>query len=396
MVIVGGGPAGIATALFLVDAAPHLADRVVVLEKARYPREKICAGAIGARADALLARIGVVVDVPSAPIHGAALRVMGRTTVVREPGVGRVVRRLEFDAELARKATTRGIEVVEGAAVTAIRWVPGGIEVDSARGTYAARALVGADGVGSIVRRALGLPATRYHAQALEVDTEPVADDAPRDLLVFDAGERRLPGYVWDFPTLLDGAELVSRGVYVLARGGVRPRLEIQEVLERHLARKGLTLASYRRRRFAERGFEPHRALSRPRVLLVGEAAGIDPVTGEGIAQALFYGATAGSYLAARLAEGDLGFAGWPAAVRRSHVGRDLAYREKVVPLFYGPARPSVERFLRRSPDVLRLGLQHFGGKPWSRSAVARTGLAAAREAARYGAGRMRQHAAAR
>src|SRR5437763_15367703 len=46
--IVGGGPAGISTALHLQAAAPGA--RVAVLEKQRYPRDKICAGGIGARA----------------------------------------------------------------------------------------------------------------------------------------------------------------------------------------------------------------------------------------------------------------------------------------------------------------------------------------------------------
>jgi flavin-dependent dehydrogenase len=46
LAIVGGGPAGISTAL-RPRRPPHL--RIVVLEKARYPRDKICAGGIGAR-----------------------------------------------------------------------------------------------------------------------------------------------------------------------------------------------------------------------------------------------------------------------------------------------------------------------------------------------------------
>ncbi|HLL22769.1 MAG TPA: FAD-dependent oxidoreductase, partial [Kofleriaceae bacterium] len=62
VLIVGGGPAGISTALHLQAAAPHL--RVVVLEKERYPREKICAGGIGARAFRILEKIGVTVDCP--------------------------------------------------------------------------------------------------------------------------------------------------------------------------------------------------------------------------------------------------------------------------------------------------------------------------------------------
>ena len=51
--------------------------------------------------------------------------------------------------------------------------------------------------------------------------------------------------------------------------------------------RVGLDLSGYKKKRYAERGFSPHEPASAPRLLLVGEAAGIDPITGEGIAQAL-------------------------------------------------------------------------------------------------------------
>jgi len=118
-------------------------------------------------------------------------------------------------------------------------------------------------------------------------------------------------------------------------------------------------------------------ALSGRRALLVGEAAGIDPVTGEGIAQAIQYGAVAGAYLARKIPESDFAFGDWPSSVRSSPVGRDLVVREAAFGLFYGPRRPNVERFLLDCPDFIRVGLQHFSGKPWSRAAVARGALGA-------------------
>ena len=372
VIIVGGGPAGIATALFLAHAAPERADRLVVLEKERYPREKFCAGAIGARADKLLASIGVGVDVPSVPIDGVAFRAMGRTHVVREQGAGRVIRRIEFDHALARVATARGIKVIESARVAAVHRDGRSVEVESSAGVFRGQVVVGADGVGSIVRRTLGFGATPYRAQALEVDTEPVEGDLPRDLLMFDVSERTLHGYYWDFPTFVDGRPMVCRGAYQLKPLEGSSRVDVQDVLAHELRARGLDLARYRRKRFSERGFHRQFPVAAPRTLLVGEAAGIDPITGEGIAQAIQYGALAGRYIARKLRERDLTFGDWSTAVRGDSVGRDLLVRTAAVRLFYGPYRPNVERFLLQSPDFIRVGLQHFAGRRWSKSAVAR------------------------
>ncbi len=366
VVIVGGGPAGITTALFLAHEAPELAERIVVLEKATYPREKVCAGAIGGRADHMLGTIGVCVDVPSVPLNGLAYAASDREVVVREPGFGRVVRRMEFDAELARTATDRGIRVEQGAAVTEVRLLERGAEVDTASGTYRARVLIGADGVGSVVRRRLGLGSSRFQAQAIEVDTEPVDSDYDRDTILFDTRRRELTGYYWDFPTLVDGKELVCRGAYLLKTGHGQPTAEPERILEQELDRRGLRLSNYRKKRFAERGFDPHAPTARPGVILVGEAAGIDPVTGEGIAQAIQYGAAAGRYVARRWNARDLSFDDWPREVRRNKIGRDLHVRNLGLPLFYGRWRPAIEQFILGNPDFLRVGLQHFGGKPWS------------------------------
>lgn len=370
MLIVGGGPAGIATALFLSHAAPELTSRILVVEKERYPREKYCAGGVGARADHLLGSIGVSVDVPSVRVNGIAFRAMGETAIVREPEIGRVVRRIEFDHELARCAMQRKIRVLEGTRVGNITRTSRGFEVETSAGVFVTRVLIGADGVQSVVRRALGFSPGAYRAQALEVDTEPVDDDLPRDVLLFDASARQLPGYYWDFPTLVDGREMVVRGVYLLRRADMPAAIEIQDVLEQELVKRGLDLGKFRKKRFAELAFDLSVPVSRANVLLVGEAAGIDPVTGEGIAQAIQYGAVAGSYLAKKLANRELAFEDWPREIRSTMIGRDLITRSFGVPLFYGRARPRVERFLLETPEFIRVGAQHFGGKRWSKGAL--------------------------
>ena len=376
-----------ATALFLAHAVPALTDRMLVVDSEHFPREKFCAGGVGARADKLLGSIGVSVDVPSVWVNGIAFRAMGRTTVVREDDIGRVVRRVEFDHELVRIAERRGIPFAGGTRVLGLARTATGYRVETSSGPIHARVLIGADGVRSVVRRTLGFQAARYRAQAIEVDTEPVESDLPRDVLLFDASHRELPGYYWDFPTLVDGREMVVRGVYILRPTDGPAVIEIQSVLQLELERRGIDLAKLKKKRYAELAFDPHVPVSRPHVLLVGEAAGIDPVTGEGIAQAIYYGAAAAKYLAEKLAVRDFGFEDWPSTIRRSSIGRDLIVRTLGVGLFYGPPRANVEAFLHASPEFIRVGCQHFGGKPWSTAGLFRSSGRALLHTARYFAG---------
>lgn len=363
LLIVGAGPAGLSTALFLLARAPHLAGHVEVVDRATFPREKPCAGAIGARADKLLASIGVRVDVPSAPVDGLALAFEGGAAQRSVGGIGRVVRRLEFDAELLRVARARGVRVTEDTRVTGLRVHAHGVTVDTSTGPRHVDAVVGADGVGSVVRRALGLPRGALHAQAVEVDTVAVpGDDA--SLLRFDFGARELVGYAWDFPTVVGGRRLVTRGVYDLDwdKGA---RVDVGERLRRHCAAHGLEVDPARFKRFSVRGLELHRPLSAPRVLLVGEAAGVDPLLGEGIAQGIAYGELAARYLAPRLVRRALAFDDWRAFFLRSATAVDLAVRTFAVAWLRQPAlRRAFEALTLAAPEALDVTTSIFAGLP--------------------------------
>jgi flavin-dependent dehydrogenase len=369
IVVVGGGPAGITTALALVAARPVLARRLVVLEKSVYPRDKYCAGALGARGEKILAELDALLDVPSAPIDGMSFRGVDGETSARVGRIGRVVRRIELDQALARIAMERGIVIRDGVRVDDVRLERGERDratVASSAGAMHATAVVGCDGVGSVVRKAMGIGQGRLRAQVLEIDTEPVAGDRDRALLHFDASDRRLSGYAWDFPTVVGGRALVCRGIYKLKVGD--DDADITSLFAERLERMGLDLDAYKNKRFAERGFEPATSVAQGPLMLVGEAAGIDPVTGEGIAQAIEYGALAGRFLARTFeAAGDHAprLDAWNDELARSRLARDLCIRTRFVTLFYGPARAEVERFLLESPDALLLGCQHFAARPY-------------------------------
>jgi menaquinone-9 beta-reductase len=379
LVIVGGGPAGLSTALFALAHAPRLCGRVTVLERHSYPREKVCAGAIGGRADRALAAIGVVVDVPSAPVRGLSVVTPSGTLVARRAeAIGRVVRRREYDAALAAIARDRGVEICEVTSVAAVRRESAGCTLElQAGGSLRARAVVGADGVGSVVRRCLGLGHGSLIAQAVEVDTEPGSADPDDDLLHFDVTDRSLRGYAWRFPTVVGGERLACIGVYDLLperrEGSDRPRRpDVAGRLTAYLEASGAGALRGGYKRFSERGLSLHEPTARPHVLLVGEAAGIDPVLGEGIAQAILYGQVAGPYLARCLERGELGFTDWPKTLAASRVGLDLSIRTRLAPWIYDRARPLAERFVAGSAPFANAGIHYFAGDRVPRSDLAR------------------------
>jgi flavin-dependent dehydrogenase len=368
LVIIGGGPAGLSTALHVHAAAP--ATKLVVLEAEAYPREKICAGGVGARALRVLEQLGITLDCPHVGINALALRYAHDEVTVRSPELGVVVRRVEFDHMLAKAALARGISVRDATPVASIEIEHDHVRVTTATGeVLRARAVIGADGVAGVVRRQSGFARGELRAQVVELDTEASPADAPRDTIVFDFSTADLRGYAWDFPTVVGGEPLVCRGAYVIHNLGTdSPKARVTA----YLAARGLDVSRYRLKQYAERGLPPYVEISRPRVLLVGEAAGIDIASGEGIAQAIEYGMLAGPYLARALERDDLGFFDWRTVVDNRHLGKQLAIRHACYRMFYGERRPLLERVLPRVPALIELGLQDFAGKPLSKRAMVR------------------------
>jgi len=381
LVIVGGGPAGLSTALHVAAVAPRT--RMVVLEAKPYPREKICAGGIGGRGLHILDKLGVRIECPMVKLDAVAMRIGGEQVVTRVPNCGVVVRRVEFDHALAKQAMARGIDVRDATPVTAIDVADDHVHVETERGdVFRARAIVGADGVGGITRRMTGFPRGELRAQVVELDTEAAPGDFPRDTIAFDFEAHDLRGYAWDFPTLVAGQPLVCRGAYVIhTMGHDSPKARI----DAYLRERGLRLADYKLKQFAERGFEPGADIAKPRVLLVGEAAGIDIATGEGIAQAIEYGALAGDYLAHALARDNLLFSTWKSTVDGRHIGKQLRIRHLCYRVFYGRHRPHLARMLPKLETFFRVGVQDFAGVPLSKLALAQGAVTFLGQLAREG-----------
>lgn len=365
IVIVGGGPAGLSTALSIARHAPALRERVVILESAIYPREKICAGAVSGRAWSTLVSLDARPRVPAVPVGGFDLEGRRRTTRARIGRAGFVIRRAEFDADLAQHVVEAGIRVQDGTRVEQVVETDQGAVLTTSAGTFRARFVVGAGGIRCKVRRHLGLGGGRLRAQVVEVDTAPSRFDSEDGILRFDGGRGDLTGYVWDFPTVVDGRLRVCRGVYRLrdVEAAGEPRgPDVTQMLRRHLADRGVVADGARFKRFAERGYEPDLHIASRRCMLVGESAGIDPVTGEGIGPSIEAGLLAGHFLSTVVAQRRDTVEGWSRRLRRSAIGLDLATRSLVATHLLLRRRRLLDRVLTSQNYALLAGAHYFAG----------------------------------
>src|SRR3954451_15659002 len=117
VLISGAGPAGVATAVALAARAPGA--KLLVLDKARFPREKPCGGGLTGHARAALDALGLAVRVPHVPSLEARVLYRRHVGTVRLGQPVDVVRGRDFDADLVAQARARGVEVVEGEGLAA-------------------------------------------------------------------------------------------------------------------------------------------------------------------------------------------------------------------------------------------------------------------------------------
>jgi flavin-dependent dehydrogenase len=359
LLILGGGPAGLSTALHLAKSAPELVPRILVLEKARYPRHKLCAGGLTWDAEVILRGLDLdVSEIPHVDAPEVHLEFAGKglTVALRQAHALRIIRRDEFDAWLADKARLAGIVVREGVAARRVVPRPGYVVVDTDAGSFEATLVVGADGSNGVTRRCI-LPNSPVHtARALEILT-PVPGTHAANSAYFDFAPVPLgiAGYTWDFPTQVQGQPMRCWGIYDTNLLADLDRPPLKQSLEDEMQRHGVSLDGIELQGHPIRWFSPFSGLSAPRVILAGDAAGVDGIFGEGISIALGYGRVAAEAIVDALARDDFSFHDYHRRILRSPLGQALTVRTAITRILYRLHWAWFQRFFWRvfKPVVL-------------------------------------------
>jgi flavin-dependent dehydrogenase len=362
VLIVGGGPAGLSTWLHLRERMPRLAARTILVERSTYPRDKLCGGGLTWPGALLLAELDIALRSPSVAVHEVEFRFGGESLVLRAREAIRVVRRRAFDHELARAAVARGLELHEGEPVEDLCPIDGGVLVQTPRAEYRPRFVVGADGAHSTVRARLG-PRGRSPGLARLIKVVGPAGGAADGRLdhtaVFDFGPAAagLQGYVWHFPCIEDGQRAIDHGVYDSRVVGDARRADLRAILERSLPDRSRALPTSSWASHPVRPFAPDAELSAPHVLLVGDAAGVDPVLGEGIAPSLEYGEVAAEALVEAFESGDFSGSGYRETLFGYRLGHSLLRRSQLAADLYGRHSGRIEAVRERMAGWIAEGL---------------------------------------
>jgi geranylgeranyl reductase family protein len=332
VIVVGAGPSGSTAAYYLAQAGLN----VLLIEKSRFPRDKVCGDGLTPRAVKSLIAMGVDVSEEAGWLRNKGLRVIGGgmrleldwPELSSWPGYGLVRTRASLDEQLARRAEAAGARLLEGTTVTGPALDGNGRIVgvettaeteekskarsrsdnservsgatpspgESPRGvTYRARVVVAADGNSSRLSVGMGLRKRDDRPMGVAVRTYYTSprhdDDYLESWLDLWDGDRLLPGYGWIFG-MGDGTSNVGLGM--LNTSDAFGKTDYRDLLKRWL-RSMPEEWGY----VEENRTEPVRGAALPMgfnrtpqyhkgLVLAGDAAGmVNPFNGEGIAYAM-------------------------------------------------------------------------------------------------------------
>ncbi len=316
-IVVGAGPSGCSTALFLARAG-HF---VLLVDKAKFPREKVCGDAVSGKSIGVLRTLGLLAHLEAQP-HGVitGLKMIspnGKEVLVPFPNAtgltcaGYCLRRQQTDAVLfaAAKAESN-ITLIENFSVSGLERDASGavIGISGSQAnresvspplnnerTYKGRVVIGADGAGSVVARSLGLAGVPPEHAFMAVRGYWRGVGGLGDHIELFFIDQVLPGYFWIFP-MGDGTANVGLGILNsdIKKRGEHPNKILLNAIAKHPALIA-RFTSAKQEGPIGAWVIPNGSHTRPNFgdgwVLVGDAASlVDPFSGEGVGNALSSG----------------------------------------------------------------------------------------------------------
>ncbi|TKJ29994.1 hypothetical protein CEE39_08610 [bacterium (candidate division B38) B3_B38] len=295
--IIGAGPAGSTAARLLAEKGY----RILLVDKATFPRDKICAGWVNRlaveRFPYLQESLDTLMETPFYGLTFLSPDLLRRALYQENKPVGYLALRSRFDDGLRRIALEAGVEFIEGNGLLKMEEEQDAVRFTLQRGdTYRASVVIGADGAHSRVARLLSMRRC-WQKQWRVVCANEDLPSSPQRVLSF-YGEKPciyvipkfgdLTGYGWVFPKkhhicvgiggFLKKGQSIKRLYFQLIRAlqenGLLPEESIPQSVSYAIDPVG--------------GVYSQRSLVKGRVLLVGDAAGfVSSLTGEGIYPAM-------------------------------------------------------------------------------------------------------------
>jgi flavin-dependent dehydrogenase len=285
-------------------------------------------------------KLGLLMRVPCVPCDDAIVRFGSLERTVKMGKAVQVIRREEFDEDLVKQVRELGVEVIEEEGLVRYEHANNGVIVHTSKGRQLfAKVLVGADGAASKVRKQIlknekSIPHRLFKCEVNVPRPESLKQTMTYDFTLMSKGLR---GYLWVFPA---PNNRVNVGLmHYPAPDQVLGGRELTELLREGLAHYDIELPKTGVRGWPVWGYHPKAAISEAHVLTVGDAAGIDGLTGEGIAVAMEQAVVAGELIETALHDESFAFSTYRRRMRKATVGRELALDRLLALMLYSRSK---------------------------------------------------------
>ena len=320
VIVIGAGPAGSVAAMYLGKAGK----RVLLVDKSEFPRDKVCGDAQGRRAGAIIKELGLYSEYEKTEgkgIYGLTLSSPNGTHINlyvadrNGPPPGFVRKRMVFDNFLFQSAKKIATEfrvlnvsdlIIEDGFVKGIRGVNKKGEAEEHR----ANIVMGADGANSIVASKLGIGSNppEHFIVALRAYYKNVGNLS--DLIEIHLVKRIIPGYFWIFPLPNNEANV---GIGMITKDMNQKKINLKQALLEEIKQNPIFVDRFKNAELVGdiKGWSlpvasHHKKCHGNGWLLLGDAAAlIDPLSGEGVGNAMIAGKIAAQVAVEALEKND-------------------------------------------------------------------------------------------